>query len=111
MPRPDRKFSAMHGKVFEKLPVTQLAERYTWASAVESLSVAWIYSRALARTLRGASRLHMKLQTKSKPGLFEKVWPDYPLGCKRILFSNNSLPPLARENVQDRQNVVEGKSG
>ncbi|NYG59295.1 cation diffusion facilitator CzcD-associated flavoprotein CzcO [Nocardioides daedukensis] len=99
MPRPDRKFSSLHGKVFEKLPVTQLAERYTWASAVESLSVAWIYSQAYARTLRGASMLHMKLQTKSKPGLFEKVWPDYPIGCKRILFSNNYLPALARENV------------
>lgn len=99
VPRMDRTFSPLHHKVFEKAPVTELAERATWYSVVESLSVAWVYSKTLARAIRAMSRAHMKRQTKAKPGLFEKVWPDYPVGCKRILFSNNYLPALAQPNV------------
>ncbi|QIX28419.1 NAD(P)/FAD-dependent oxidoreductase [Nocardioides sp. JQ2195] len=99
IPRPDRKFSERHHRVFTKLPLTQLAERGTWYGVVETLSVAWVYSKPLAKVIEKASRLHMKRQTRSRPGLFEKVWPDYPIGCKRILFSNNYLPALAQPNV------------
>lgn len=67
---------------------------------VESLSVAWVHAKPLAAAIKAASKAHMKRQTKAKPGLFEKIWPDYPVGCKRILFSNNYLPALARPNVE-----------
>ncbi|MGN6609305.1 MAG: flavin-containing monooxygenase [Jatrophihabitans sp.] len=99
LPRPDREFSRLHHKLFEGVPATQLVERGTWYGLVEALSIAWVYSPALARTVRTVSRLHMKRQTKSRPGLFEKVWPDYPVGCKRILFSSDYLPALAQPNV------------
>ncbi|KRF19955.1 4-hydroxyacetophenone monooxygenase [Nocardioides sp. Soil797] len=99
IPRPDRKFGERHHTMFTKAPVTQLAERGTWYGVVETLSVAWVYSKPLAAVIRRISRLHMLRQTRSKPGLFEKVWPDYPIGCKRILFSNDYLPALAQPNV------------
>ena len=99
IPRPDREFGPLHHKVFEKMPVTELAERGTWYGVVESLSIAWVYAKPLAAAIRQVSRLHMKRQTRGKTGLFEKVWPDYPVGCKRILFSNDYLPALAQENV------------
>lgn len=99
LPRPDREFGRLHHQVFERLPVTELAERGTWYGLVETLSVAWVYSAALAAALKGISRLHMRRQTKAKPGLFEKVWPDYPIGCKRLLFSDDYLPALAAANV------------
>jgi cation diffusion facilitator CzcD-associated flavoprotein CzcO len=99
IPRPDREFSRLHHKVFEKLPVTELAERGTWYGLVEILSVAWVYSKLISRTILANSRRHMRKQTAAKPGLFEKVWPDYPIGCKRVLFSDNYLPALAEPNV------------
>ncbi|WP_217996874.1 flavin-containing monooxygenase [Nocardioides jensenii] len=99
IPRFDREFSPTHHKVFEKVPATELAERGTWYGVVEGLSVAWVYSKPLARVLKQVSRFHMRRQTKAKPGLFEKVWPDYPIGCKRILFANDYLPALAQPNV------------
>ncbi|WP_203338353.1 flavin-containing monooxygenase [Nocardioides limicola] len=100
IPRPDRTFSQLHHRVFERLPVTQLAERGTWYGLVEGLSIAWVYAQPLAAAIRGISRAHMVRQTRKKPGLFEKVWPDYPVGCKRILFSSNYLPALTRPNVE-----------
>jgi cation diffusion facilitator CzcD-associated flavoprotein CzcO len=100
IPRPDREFSERHHQVFTRVPATQLAERGTWYGVVEGLSVAWVYARPLAAAIKAISRAHMKRQTRAKPGLFEKVWPDYPVGCKRILFSNDYLPSLAQPNVE-----------
>ncbi|MFC9472241.1 flavin-containing monooxygenase [Nocardia sp. NPDC056952] len=100
IPRPDREFSTRHHRVFEKLPVTELAERGTWYGVVEGLSVAWVYSKPLSAAIKAVSKWHMRRQTKAKPGLFEKVWPDYPVGCKRILFSDNYLPALTEPNVE-----------
>lgn len=99
LPRLDREFGPSHHKVFEALPVTELAERATWYGVVEGLSLAWVYSRTLSATIKRISRWHMRRQTAAKPGLFEKVWPDYPVGCKRILFANDYLPSLTRPNV------------
>lgn len=100
VPRPDREFSPLHHKIFEKAPVTELGERVTWYGVVEGLSVAWVYAKPLAAAIRGVSKWHMRRQTKAKPGLFEKVWPDYPVGCKRILFSDDYLPALTQPNVE-----------
>ena len=99
IPRPDREFSETHHKVFERVPATQLVERGTWYGVVEGLSFAWVYSKPLAAVIKARSKLHMRKQTKAKPGLFEKVWPKYQIGCKRILFSDNYLPALAQPNV------------
>ncbi|MFD4352674.1 flavin-containing monooxygenase [Nocardia sp. NPDC058518] len=99
IPRPDREFSSTHHAVFEKVPLTELAERATWYGLVESLSVAWVYAKPLARVIKAISKRHMRKQTEAKPGLFGKIWPDYDIGCKRILFSDNYLPALAEPNV------------
>ncbi|MBD8506684.1 NAD(P)/FAD-dependent oxidoreductase [Hoyosella sp. G463] len=100
LPRPDREFTELHHKIFKLLPATQLAERGTWYGLVEALSVAWVYSKPLAALIGRLSRAHMKRQAKAKPGLFEKVWPDYPIGCKRVLFSSDYIPALAQPNTE-----------
>jgi cation diffusion facilitator CzcD-associated flavoprotein CzcO len=99
LPRPDRPFGPRHHAAFSKVPATLLVERATWYGAVEGLTVAWVYSKALATALRAWSRRHMQRQTAGRPGLFEKVWPDYPVGCKRVLFSSDYLPAMEKPNV------------
>jgi cation diffusion facilitator CzcD-associated flavoprotein CzcO len=99
IPRPDTEYGRRHHTLFERIPLTQLAERATWYGTVESLSVAFLYAKPLAAAITRISRMHMKRQTKAKPGLFEKIWPSYPVGCKRILFSSDYLPALAQPNV------------
>ncbi|WP_231123894.1 flavin-containing monooxygenase [Nocardioides sambongensis] len=97
--RPDRAFSRLHHRVFERLPLTQRAERGAWYGMVELLSVAWVYSRLVALVLTLCSRLHMRWGARSAPGLLDRIWPDYPMGCKRVLFSNDYVPALARPHV------------
>ena len=86
LPRLDREFSAAQHRLFERLTVTLLAEREIWYGVVEGLSVAWVYSKPLAAAVRRVAHGHMSRQTAAKSGPFEKVCPDYPVGCKRILF-------------------------
>ena len=66
---------------------------------MEGLSVAWVYSKPLKAVVRRVAYRHMRRQTATRPELFEKVWPDYPIGCKRILFSSDYLPALTQVNV------------
>jgi cation diffusion facilitator CzcD-associated flavoprotein CzcO len=42
----------------------------------------------------------MRTQAETKPGLFEQIWPEYPMGCKRVLFSDDYVPALAQPNVE-----------
>ncbi|HWU23169.1 MAG TPA: NAD(P)/FAD-dependent oxidoreductase [Nocardioides sp.] len=99
VPRWDRAFSEVHHRVFERAPVTQLAERGAWYALSESLSVALLTSPRLQRIYTAWSRRHMRKGASAKDGLFEKAWPAYPFGCKRVLFSNDYLPALAQPNV------------
>ncbi|WP_299051324.1 NAD(P)/FAD-dependent oxidoreductase [uncultured Nocardioides sp.] len=98
-PRPDRAFGPGHHRMFRWVPLTLRVERLFWYLVVETLSVAWAYSRPLAAVVRAWSRRHMRRQTADKDGLFEQVWPSYAIGCKRLLFSDDYLPALARPDV------------
>ena len=33
------------------------------------------------------------------PELRERLWPDYPIGCKRIIIADTFYPAMARPNV------------
>ena len=99
LPRPDREYNAVQHKLFQRLPATLLAERGVWYGVVEGLSVAWVYSKPLKAVVRRVAYRHMRRQTATRPELFDKVWPDYPIGCKRILFSSDYLPALTQANV------------
>ncbi|MEB3031849.1 flavin-containing monooxygenase [[Mycobacterium] nativiensis] len=99
LPRLDTMYSALHQSIFRRLPLTQRAERATWWAVTESLLVAFLYSRPLSRAVQSVSRAHMRRQVRN-PDLLRKVWPDYPVGCKRTLFSSNYLPALVQPNVE-----------
>ncbi|MEV6876419.1 NAD(P)/FAD-dependent oxidoreductase [Amycolatopsis sp. NPDC051128] len=84
--------------LFEHLPATQLLGRLRIFLLAEYATYAITRHPALAKMfeLRTAQlrRRHVK-----DPELRAKLEPAYPLGCKRILFSNDYLPALARPNV------------
>jgi cation diffusion facilitator CzcD-associated flavoprotein CzcO len=99
VPRWDTTFTAAHHALFSRVPATQLAERGGWYSVTEFLAVALLYSKPLARAVTALARHHMRRQVPD-PAMFERIWPDYPIGCKRILFSNDYLPALCRPDVE-----------
>jgi cation diffusion facilitator CzcD-associated flavoprotein CzcO len=84
--------------LFEHLPATQLLGRLRIFLLAEYATYAMTRHPVLAKLfeLRTAQlrRRHVK-----DPELRAKLEPAYPLGCKRILFSNDYLPALAQPNV------------
>lgn len=52
-----------------------------------------------ARKRAAVARSHLEAQV-ADPELREKLRPDYPLGCKRVLLSNDYYPTLCRDDVE-----------
>ncbi|KAI1914347.1 hypothetical protein LOZ61_002249 [Ophidiomyces ophidiicola] len=61
----------------------------------------------MATMLRDASLKMMHKSLPNRPDLWEKLTPDYPLGCKRILLSDDYFGTLARENVSLETNHID----
>ena len=59
----------------------------------------------VTRTAEAMSRAHMRRQVKD-PVLREKLTPNYRLGCKRVLISNDFYPAMAQENVELETNAI-----
>ncbi len=98
LPRLDTRFSRLRRGLFAKVPLTQTAERGAWFALTEGLTVAILYARPLKRVVEAVSRWHMTRQLRDTD-LGERLSPDYPFGCKRVLFSNDYLPAVAAPNV------------
>lgn len=100
MPRPDRAYSGVEKGLFRHLP------------GAAKLHRAWIYlkyeSRALAFTrfkglMKPAVNWPFQRMLKTQvpdAALRQKLTPDYPIGCKRILLTSDYLATMSRPNVQ-----------
>src|SRR5690606_380660 len=111
IPRTDRALTAAEHRLFRAFPPAQWAARATiyWGREL----YAWGFARP--RRMRGPQRLalaHLGRQV-ADPDLRAKLTPDYTIGCKRILISNDWYPTLTRPNVElvtDRIVEVRGRS-
>ena len=94
----DRPFSQLEKALFRYLPL--------WARLYRA-SIYWNWERSWPEFLEGSRRALKRTREieddiRGKLGdssLVERVTPSYPLGCKRILLSDDLYPALQRENV------------
>jgi cation diffusion facilitator CzcD-associated flavoprotein CzcO len=98
MPKPDKPYTAFHRTMFRIAPVTQSVERGGIWTIMEQFAKGLKDDTRMGRINRGIAMRHLKKQVKD-PTLLAKLTPDYPIGCKRILFSNEFYPALAQANV------------
>ncbi|WP_040525415.1 flavin-containing monooxygenase [Gordonia effusa] len=99
VPRWDTRYRQWRLRLFERVPHIQKFARLGWFVYLETVTTAFLYSPLLARAITAHARRHMRKQTAVEPGLFEKVWPNYPFGCKRGLLSDTYLPALTKPHV------------
>ncbi|PWW54952.1 cation diffusion facilitator CzcD-associated flavoprotein CzcO [Actinokineospora spheciospongiae] len=98
VPKPDRRYTAAHHALFRRVPGARLAGRASvWLSG-ELLTTAFTSAKPLGRAIEAVARLHLRARV-ADPVLRAKLTPDYAIGCKRLLFSNDYLPALTRPNV------------
>jgi cation diffusion facilitator CzcD-associated flavoprotein CzcO len=97
VPRADRAISAVERRALRRVPGLQKAWRGAIYWAREALVWAFVHPRLLRRLQRMAAG-HLARQVED-PALRADLTPDYTMGCKRILISNDWYPALAQPNV------------
>lgn len=98
VPKADRAYAAWQKRLFTRAPRLHHVARRGVFHLSEQLNKTLDDGGRLAAALRRAWQLHLRHQIKD-PQLRARLVPDYPLGCKRLLFSNDWYPALARDHV------------
>lgn len=98
VPKPDRAYRSLHHAAFSRVPATLRAGRTATYTLSEMLNRALATQGRLTSLLEQVWRALLFAQVRD-PALRTKLVPDYPIGCKRLLFSNDWYPALTRPHV------------
>jgi len=98
LPKPDRRMPPFEHWLYRKVPPARALVRATVYGVFESLGIGLFKFRPWLAPLKGLWRLHRRVTIKD-PELRRKLTPDYPFGCKRILFENAYYPALNQPHV------------
>jgi cation diffusion facilitator CzcD-associated flavoprotein CzcO len=96
LPKPDRPVPASRRRMFRRFPPLQRLQRLSLYWRHEALVAGFLHPRIMKVVQRGAE---LYLRRVLDPPLRRQVTPDFTMGCKRILMSNDYYPALARPNV------------
>jgi cation diffusion facilitator CzcD-associated flavoprotein CzcO len=99
LPKADRAYGQQELSAYRLLPVLQRLDRLRVWLTGETLGLGLVGSRRWLAVLTRLWRVAMERQVPD-PALRRACEPDYVMGCKRILFSNDWYPTLARPDVE-----------
>ncbi|MEU6174312.1 NAD(P)/FAD-dependent oxidoreductase [Streptantibioticus parmotrematis] len=99
MPRMDRGINAAEKWLHAKVPASHKARRGLLWLIREFQVGAFVRRPQLMKATEQIARAHIRRAVKD-PVLRAKVTPDYTIGCKRILLSNDYYPALAAPNTE-----------
>lgn len=108
LPKPDHTLSDLERGLFERAPALH-AWRAALYGALETFGVGFRRPRMLKAVQRLAMR-HIR-RSVPDPALRAALTPDYVLGCKRVLLSNDYYPALTQPNVELLATGVRGLRG
>jgi len=97
LPKNDRPYREADQILFGRLPLARKADRLRIFLYGEMLTSGFVVSPKILAAPRAMWRHQLRVITDR--GLRAKCIPDYVMGCKRVLFSNDWYPTLQRPNV------------
>jgi cation diffusion facilitator CzcD-associated flavoprotein CzcO len=117
-PHSNRDIRDWERRLYRAFPPLQRLVRGGVYATREIAVLGFVKNPKLLKIAERMAKAHQRKQI-SKPGLLEKVTPDYDIGCKRILPSNKWYPALSKPNVdlveggveEVRPNAVVGPDG
>jgi cation diffusion facilitator CzcD-associated flavoprotein CzcO len=95
----DRRYTALERRAFASLPGYGAAHRAYLYVRSEGRWPAFSGNRLASRAATELAIRHLE-RAVDDPALRERLLPDHPIGCKRILQSNDWYPALTREDVE-----------
>lgn len=99
MPRPDYVSPDWSKRLFGRFPAAQAAFRELLYWVHESMAVGVVWTTPATRILERLARLYLRAEVRD-PWLRRQLTPDFRLGCKRILISNDWYRSLQAENCK-----------
>ncbi|WP_375446458.1 flavin-containing monooxygenase [uncultured Fibrella sp.] len=98
-PRRNRDYALWQQRLYALVPTLQKVHRHAIYWFNELFGLSFIGNETINKLGTATARKHLEHQIKD-PELRRKVWPNYKLGCKRILVSDEYYPALTRPNVE-----------
>jgi cation diffusion facilitator CzcD-associated flavoprotein CzcO len=98
LPKMDQTLSPLMHQLFKRLPLTQLAMRGAIFSVFEALNGSMHHPKIMQQFQRLA--LFNLQKTVKDPVLRQKLTPNFIIGCKRVLQSNEWYPAIIQKNVE-----------
>ncbi|ADJ50803.1 flavin-binding monooxygenase-like protein [Amycolatopsis mediterranei S699] len=99
MPKPDHAMPSWAQTLFKRVPGTQRAYRNALYWLLEARAIGFNGHPAIMKAGELIAKRNIAKGIKDR-ALRKKVTPDYTMGCKRVLISNDYYPALARPNVE-----------
>jgi cation diffusion facilitator CzcD-associated flavoprotein CzcO len=99
LPKADRPYREAEQDLYDRLPLVRKADRLRIFLYGELLTSGFVLSPKLLGGPMQLWRRQLRSQI-ADPGLRAKCVPDYVMGCKRVVFSNDWYPTMTRPNVE-----------
>ncbi|MCX6466051.1 MAG: NAD(P)/FAD-dependent oxidoreductase [Pseudonocardiales bacterium] len=96
IPRPDGPYRRA---LLRALPGWRAGARAFWTAFFETGALGFTRVPAMTVPFRWAFEAMLRAQV-SDPALRERLRPDYPVGCKRVLISSDWFPAITRPHVE-----------
>lgn len=118
LPKADHPVSTRKQRLFGRLPSAQWLYRSLLYWQMEGRIVGFLGHERVMHAAEKLAKRHIR-DNISDPALRRAVTPDYTMGCKRVLISNDYYPAIDRSNVdvvsdgvaEVREHSVVGRDG
>jgi cation diffusion facilitator CzcD-associated flavoprotein CzcO len=98
LPKPDRAVTPFEQRLFKALPLAQRLFRGAIYAMMETRVLGFTINPKIMNLVKRVALRHIHHHIKD-PALRARLTPDYTVGCKRVLISDDYYPALAQPNV------------
>ena len=105
LPRLDRPYTTMD-RLLARFPPYSKLVRWAWVQLLEIGRRGFDDGTLARRSMLKTANMHLKRQVPDE-AMRQKLIPPYPLGCKRIIYSNDFYRALVRPNVELVTDAIE----
>jgi cation diffusion facilitator CzcD-associated flavoprotein CzcO len=99
LPHPKRATTSTERRLYQRVPISQLLLRASTYVSREAMVLGFSFNQRLMRALEWVALKHMRNSVRDVE-LQRELTPNYRIGCKRILISDDYYPAIVKPNVE-----------
>lgn len=99
LPKVEAPIPAWQRRLMNALPFVEQLDRLRIFLLLEVLAQGMMGNRLVQWVMRSVAAFQLWRQVRD-PAMRQKLTPDFPVGCKRMLLSNEWYPTMCRDNVE-----------